>query len=158
MEAWSDFFVAEAGAAAALAGLIFVAVSINLDRVLQYRNLPTRIIEALVSLLSILAAATFGLIPGQSIQAFGWEVGGTMLAVWLLRSVVLIRWIGVDVKYGSLALRIVTNQIGPLPFLVGAVMLVMGNPYGMYWIVPGTLLSFVAGMADAWVLLIEIKR
>jgi hypothetical protein len=32
-EAWSDFFVAEAGAAAAPTGLLIVAVSINLKQI-----------------------------------------------------------------------------------------------------------------------------
>jgi hypothetical protein len=39
---WSDFGVGVTGAAAALAGLVFVAVSINLSEILKYRNLPGR--------------------------------------------------------------------------------------------------------------------
>jgi hypothetical protein len=39
-ERWHDLFVATAGAAAALAGLIFVAVSINLEQILKYPALP----------------------------------------------------------------------------------------------------------------------
>jgi hypothetical protein len=35
-EQWHDMFVAMAGAAAALTGLLFVAVSVNLEQVLKY--------------------------------------------------------------------------------------------------------------------------
>jgi hypothetical protein len=37
---WHDLFVAIAEAAAALAGLLFVAVSINLSRILQFKVCP----------------------------------------------------------------------------------------------------------------------
>jgi hypothetical protein len=46
-EQWHDMFVAMAGAAAALTGLIFVAVSINLEQVLKHRALPPRAVETL---------------------------------------------------------------------------------------------------------------
>jgi hypothetical protein len=34
---WESLFLAEAGASAALAGLLFVALSINLERILKVR-------------------------------------------------------------------------------------------------------------------------
>jgi hypothetical protein len=41
-EQWTELFVASAGASAALAGLVFVAVSINVERILQFPGLPER--------------------------------------------------------------------------------------------------------------------
>src|SRR5277367_6109363 len=76
MQGWDSFFVAEAGAAAALAGLVFVAVSINLARILEFPTLPTRVLEALVALLSVLTAALFSLIPFQSARTYGAEIAG----------------------------------------------------------------------------------
>ncbi|HEX4025820.1 MAG TPA: hypothetical protein VHX52_14125 [Steroidobacteraceae bacterium] len=61
---WDDFLVAEVGASAALAGLLFVAVSINLSSILKYPHLPTRAIEALTTLLCVLVICSWALVPG----------------------------------------------------------------------------------------------
>lgn len=41
-DGWTGLFFAEVGASAALAGLLFVAISINLDRILTGPGLPGR--------------------------------------------------------------------------------------------------------------------
>jgi modulator of FtsH protease len=155
---WANFFVAEVGAAAALSGLVFVAVSINLTRILAIAHLPDRAAETLFLLLGVLVVATFGLVPGQGEVAFGLEVAGTGVAVWgvCVRSQV--------VAYRDPAARqwllhrIVWTQLATLPFVIGGGLLVRGHPAGLYWLVPGVLASFSAGMQNAWVLLIEILR
>jgi modulator of FtsH protease len=73
-EQWHDMFVAMAGAAAALTGLIFVAVSINLERVLKFPALPPRAVETLSILVGLLVLSVFVLIPGQSLTALGAEI------------------------------------------------------------------------------------
>jgi hypothetical protein len=35
---------------------------------------------------------------------------------------------------------------------------VNGGAEGLYWLVGGVILSFVVGVLDAWVLLVEIHR
>lgn len=153
---WDNFLVGELGAAAALAGLLFVAVSINLSRILEFPSLPTRVVEALLSFLSVLVVATWGLIPGQSPFAFGIEIGVTGLITWLVLTVALI-----STARGNrprFAARVLLNQLPPLPFVVAGALLLAGNPQALYWIVPGVLLSFAAGLFGAWVLLIEIQR
>ena len=158
MQGWTDFFVAEAGAAAALAGLLFVAISINLTRILEFWHLPTRAAEALLALLSVLVVATFALIPEQSTLACGIEIGGTGLVLWTGQAFALARtWKAVHPNSKSL-LRVLMNQLPPLPFVIAGGLLLAGHSSGIYWIVPGTLLSFAAGIFGAWILLIEIQR
>jgi len=60
---WSNFLVAEAGASAALAGLIFVAVSINISKIIEYPGVSGRAGEALALLIGVLIIATLGLAP-----------------------------------------------------------------------------------------------
>src|ERR1700728_1510044 len=81
--AWANFFVAEVGAAAALSGLIIVAISINLQRILSFPQLPGRAAEMLIMLLGALLACSFGLIPGQPVRV----LGGEILAAGLLMTV-----------------------------------------------------------------------
>jgi hypothetical protein len=158
MQGWSNFFVAELGAAAALTGLLFVAVSINLARILQFSHLPARAAEALLGLLSVLVVTTFTLIPRQSSIAYGIEIGATGLLIWTAHTLALIRSRKIDRQYVGFLPRLLVNQIPPLPFVISGGMLIAGRSNGVYWIVPGILLSFGAGIFGAWVLLVEIKR
>ena len=59
--AWHDFFIGTIGAAAALTGLLFVAISINLDQVLKYPGLPGRAAGTLGMLVSALIVSGFAL-------------------------------------------------------------------------------------------------
>jgi hypothetical protein len=53
LEAWQPFFAAELGAAAALGGLLFVSLSLNLTKILSYPALPIRALVALLLLLAL---------------------------------------------------------------------------------------------------------
>ena len=54
---WHDFFIAAVGASAALLGLLFVTVSINLDEILKFPHLPGRAAATLGILLTVLVVA-----------------------------------------------------------------------------------------------------
>jgi hypothetical protein len=84
MDEWHDFFLAQAGAAGVLTGLVFVAVSINLQEILSEpgSGLPGRAAEALILLVGVLTASILLLVPGQSKRAVGVEVLAVGLAAW----------------------------------------------------------------------------
>jgi hypothetical protein len=155
---WENFFVAEAGASAALTGLIFVAVSINLSRILSYPHLPGRAAQALMVLLPVLVVSTFGLVPGQSARLLGSEIlgVGVVTALGMTRLQVRDR-IHVQERTWVIS-SVVTSQLPLLPFAVSGVLLLCGSPGALYWLVAGSILSFGAGVLNAWVLLIEILR
>lgn len=71
---WSDFAVAHVGASAALLGLVFVGLSINLRAVIREPQLVSRAAEAVVLLGTVLATSTAVLLPGQSRWALGTEL------------------------------------------------------------------------------------
>ncbi len=157
---WESLFVAEAGASAALAGLLFVAISINLQQILQVPGLPGRAGEAIVLLLLVLVVSTLGLVPGQSPTLLGAELLGVGLVAWLIVAVIHLRAVRgrVGPSPGVLVGRIVLAQTAVAPLLAAGVSLLLGAGGGLYWLVPGVVLCLVVAVLDAWVLLIEILR
>jgi hypothetical protein len=160
--AWSTFFATEAGAAAALAGLIFVSVSINVKKIIEYQSegVAGRAAEAVALLIGILLISTFGLAPNQSAKVFGVEVLSVGFLLWLMATVLTIHRIEVKRRRPLwwLASRAFLAQCATIPFCVAGVLLILAHPDGMYWLIPGCVFSFMASTISAWVLLIEILR
>ena len=158
---WHDFFVGSVGASAALTGLLFVAISINLEQILKYPYLPGRAAGSLGVLVCALVVACCGLAPGQGIRTLGIEVAGagavvTFQAIW-----VSARRIGEQDDVDPFAWRLERLLILLLPglaFLGGGLSLVAGGGGGLYWILAATVLAFVVAAVNAWVLLIEVLR
>jgi hypothetical protein len=71
--AWEGFAVALVGAAAVLAGLLFVAVSLNMEHILRVRTLPGRAGESVILFLGVLCQCAFLLIAHQSSTALAIE-------------------------------------------------------------------------------------
>jgi hypothetical protein len=81
---WHDFFLAQAGAAGVLTGLVFVGVSINLQKIVSNprSGLAGRAAEALILLVGVLIASVLVLVPGQGAGVLGAEVLVVGLAAW----------------------------------------------------------------------------
>jgi hypothetical protein len=157
--AWHDLFAALAGAAAALTGLIFVAVSINLTQILKYRALPVRAAETLSVLGGLLLLGVFVLVPGQSRAALGIEILllGTLLAAvllyWRLR---LPRTAGEPWIWTVAPLAVILA--GTVPMIVAGISLLAAAGGGLYWLVAEIVLGLTGAMVNAWILLVEIQR
>ncbi len=92
MPGWDNFFVARVGASAALAGLMFVGISINLAKIVATLGLTGRAFEGLVALIQVLVAASLMLVPDQSMLAISIELIIVGLATWLTMVVTQIRY------------------------------------------------------------------
>jgi hypothetical protein len=156
---WHDLFVAMAGAAAALAGLIFVAVSINIERVLKFRALPVRAVETLSVLLGLLLLSVFILVPGQSLTVLGLELlilGTVMAAVLLVRRLRLPR--APDEPLTWTVTPVAVILAGTLPMIAAGISVLVGGGGGLYWLVPELIGGFVGAVMNAYILLVEIHR
>ena len=156
---WTDLFLAAAGAAAALAGLVFVAVSINVDRILRLPGLPARALATVLLLLSVVLVSLIGLIPGQSRVALGAELLGEGLVFAVATLVLTSRsMVGRDAHRAHAFLQWLLVALGTVPFVLGAVSIVADAGGGLYWIAAGIVLASAGAVLNAWVLLVEILR
>ena len=74
MAGWENFFIAEVGAAAALGGLLFVSISLNLTKILAIDGLPDRAGQSLLLILAVLVLASLMLMPNQPLTLVGVEI------------------------------------------------------------------------------------
>jgi modulator of FtsH protease len=160
--AWDNFLVASAGAAAALTGLVFVAVSINVQRILASPSLPARAAETLMIFMAVLVIAICGLVPGQGTAWLGAEIGATSLFAWTAaghRHLNAYRHPNLEpLARRWLWVRVLAAQAATVPFMIAGLLLLMGRQSAMMWVAPGTVGSFISGAFNAWVLLFEIQR
>jgi modulator of FtsH protease len=157
---WSTFLSAQTSASASLTGLVFVAISINLGQIIALGNLVARAAKALLPLLGTLIASTLCLVPGQPIALLGVELMVLGALVWIT-TMLAHRAAEYQNPHVTTAARIshrVLTQGCSVPWMVCGVSLLLSRGGGLYWLVPGIVFSFVGAVADAWVLLIEIRR
>jgi hypothetical protein len=165
VEEWHDFFLAAAGAAAVLAGLVFVGVSINLDMIMSNPTygLAGRALEALVLLVAVLIVTILLLVPAQGMVPAGAEVltvgGVDWAAVVIIQLLVLRNWHSLEASLRwHFVPRVVLCQVATLPIVAAWVSVMGWGVGGLYWLVVGVVLSLLVAVGDAWILLVEIHR
>ena len=160
LEGWTDFNVAIVGATAALAGLLIVAMSVNISTIMGSATLPARAATAIATLVLAIVAGAFGLIPGQGTFAYGVEV----LVATLIAGIFQAHAINVIMKQTSnrAVYRLLQSLAGLLPlaaFLTGSVLIVAGAAAaGLVALAFGSVLAVISAIIIAWVVLVEVLR
>src|SRR6185437_16825724 len=132
-EQWNNFFVMVGGGAAALAGLIFVAMSINHSIIIQNTTHKNRAINMLTGFTAIFMASGLALIEDQHLEALGLE----WLILWLIATVIFIRGYVIALRAGMSFIglnlpRLAGGTICYLAEVIGAILLMLGNSSGLY--------------------------
>jgi len=157
---WQTFFAAQINATAALTGLVVVAVSVNLARIMAHPLLPARAGEALIALTGALVLSSLLLIPRQPLNVQAAECG--IVGVLALAGPLSFQLHAFRSEFPNNrahpAVRALLTSLGGVPMLAAAGLLLEGSAAGLYCAAVGVIMSLVSGVVGAWVLLVEILR
>jgi hypothetical protein len=158
-EQWRDFFIMVGGGAAALTGLVVVAMALHLEAIVRDTALKNRAKGALTGLAGVFARCALVLMGGQSGQAVAFELfavcalfGGSGFAdFWqVVRDpeptprVFIYRWVCLIACY--------------VVEMIGAVVLFLGFSAGLYVVGVAMVSSLYFMISASWLLLVGISQ
>lgn len=159
LAAWREFNVAMSGATAALAGLVIVAASVNIAKIIAATTLTARMAAAIATLVLALVVSAIGLMPDISSSWYG----GVMLTLALLTGLFQFHAtlvIASDPEQRPLA-RVAKPVLGILPvvaYAVAGAALLVEEPFGLVLAGIGCLLAIVSALVISWIALVEVLR
>jgi hypothetical protein len=167
LDGWSEFNVAMVGATAALAGLLIVAMSVNIGEIMKTDTLPSRAAAAIATLVVAIVATALGLVPGQPHWLYGAEVLVATLVACVFEAHAIRTIIGEPGR--NTRERVAKSTVGMLPlaaFITGAVLLIAGGAgaglgvvtAGLAFIAAGSVLAVATAILYAWIVLVEVLR
>jgi hypothetical protein len=155
-QGWADFAVITGSAAGALTGLLFVAVSLNRERIAGHPALRGQAGQTLVLFMIPLLLSVLLALPGWSAMALG--VGLIVLAV---VAAVVLMFVGrgkkpaddgLEDRLARLLDKISPNLIAVVLILIAGC-LQCADADGLYWAAASSVLSLVSGVINAWLFL-----
>lgn len=157
LDQWDNFFVMVGGGTAALAGLIFVALSINPESIVRNITHKNRAINMLSGFSAIFMACGFALFGRQSLLALGIE----WLGLWLIATVIFVRGYIVALRSGTTSVGLTPSRLagGTLCYLAevtGAVFLILGRGEGLTIAAVATIILFGFLISGAWLLIVGV--
>jgi len=158
--AWQTFYVMVGGAAAALTGLIFVAVSLHTRSIMSGVLHRDRAWSSVALLMSQLFIAIAVLVPTQSELALGLEIDLIAL-FWLYRTVWAAIRLGPSMRTADRPrarwqLEWLSWMLWLLALVAGGVAITVGNAVGFQLLALAMVGMFGFGIWSSWVLISEV--
>jgi hypothetical protein len=160
VESWDTFAVIVGGAAAALLGLLFVAISIRLTVIARSTELRNRSAETMTLFGIVLLLAVLLAIPRQPIRVLGIEV--VVLAVLGGIGLFMLDWRAGRNRGQQVIGRVLElvspNTVTTVLLLVAGALLAFRISAGMYVLVGPVIAAFVGGLTSAWLFLTRVEE
>jgi hypothetical protein len=155
---WRDYFVMVGGGAAALTGLVFVAMSLHLSDIVSNPAHRHRSRTILTALTDVFVRCGLVLMGGQGARA----VGGELFVVVVGVEVVVLRSLHQAVRgSGAAQYGVLSRTFGYAACLLveqaGAAILFFGHAWGLYAVGAGMMVSFLFIVSGAWLLLVAVE-
>src|SRR5215469_16502639 len=154
---WNNFFLMVGGGAAALAGLIFVAISINPEIIIRHTTHKNRAINMLTGFTAVFMASGFALVGNQGLGTLGSE----WLVLWLIAAAIFIRGYAVAIRSGMSSIGLTAPRLagGTMCYLaevVAAILLILGHRAGLYIAAVAIIVLFGFLISGGWLLIIGV--
>ena len=160
---WHDFYVMTGGASAALAGLLFVAMSLHARDIMANHFFSNRAIGTLMSLASQLLISGAVLMPGQSSVLLGVEVEAAALffTIWLAGQIRVRGRYPTPAVASTLTHRLMELGGGTawiVLFNVAGLSLLLQAGAGLYLLAAVMFFMFAWNIYIAWILITEVSE
>lgn len=153
---WRDYFVMVGGGAAALTGLVFVAMSLHLSDIASNPAHRHRARTILTALTDVFVRCGLVLMGGQAARAVGAEIFVVIVGV----EVVVLRSLNQALRDSAAQHGVLSRTLGYAACLLieqtGAAILFFGHTWGLYAVGVGMMASFLFIVSGAWLLLVAV--
>jgi hypothetical protein len=152
---WHDFFVMVGGAAAALTGLVFVALSLNLEIVLRDATHRHRAIGTLTNFAGVFVLSAFALMGGQNHIAIAieWLLVSTGAGAVYVNNYMRARHAGGSQETLSLP-RAVGGSVFYVALIAGCIIVLFNATAGLYIAAVAMVSLGAYSVSGAWLLLV----
>ncbi|MGD1053594.1 MAG: hypothetical protein ABR950_07170 [Candidatus Dormibacteria bacterium] len=157
-EVWGGFFQLVGSGAAALTGLVFVSMSLNLDVIIQDANHRYRAICTLTGLTSVFMICAFAIMGGQNHLAVGaeWAMVASIAAIIYVTGYSRARRAGRS-SVGLSFRRLTVGVACYLVQVIGAIVLVSGQTAGLYVASVAMVVNVAFFISGAWLLMVGVQ-
>jgi hypothetical protein len=152
---WNNFFVLVGTGSAALTGLVFVAISVNLRDVVRDATHTYRAINMLTGFTAVFILSSFALMGHQTHQTLGLEWLIVSLLAGAINTNGYIHGFSLaGSRYALSLFRVAGGSACYLAQIIGSAMLLFGSGWGLYVSAVGLIVNFYFLVSGSWLLIV----